>query len=106
MYCSSQLQAVCRLAATADSAMQLTVESKMRELTLDEIQEVSGGANELGVTVGKVALTSGGAALGSYFAAARFGATLGSVAGPIGGVVGGLAGATAAYIYYKYNTSE
>jgi outer membrane lipoprotein SlyB len=78
-----------------------TLEKNMRTLTVNEIQQVSGGGG-YGQTVGTVAMTSGGAALGGYFAAARLGATFGSAAGPIGAVLGGIAGASAAYLYYSY----
>lgn len=73
----------------------------MRELTVGEIQAVSGAG--VGQTLGTAALTTGGAALGSYFGAARLGATLGAAAGPVGAFIGGLTGVTIAIIYYNPN---
>jgi hypothetical protein len=72
----------------------------MRELSVDEIREVSGAG--AGQVVGTTALTSGGAALGSYLAAARLGGTLGAAAGPVGALGGALIGVSIAIVYYKY----
>ncbi|MFC4929525.1 hypothetical protein [Massilia sp. GCM10023247] len=71
----------------------------MRELSIDEIREVSGASAKQVVTVG---LTSGGAALGSYFAAARLGGALGAAAGPVGALGGALIGVSIAIVYHKY----
>lgn len=76
----------------------------MKELTLNEIVEVSGGG--VGQTLGTAALTSGGAAIGGYLGAARLGAALGSAAGPLGAVLGGLVGAGAAYVWYHTGTAK
>ena len=72
----------------------------MKELTINEISEVSGGAGAA-QTVVTVGVGSGSAAIGSYLAAARFGATLGSAAGPLGAIVGGMVGAGACYFYFQ-----
>ena len=72
-----------------------------KELTLKEIDDVS-GAGSAGQSMGTAALVSGSAALGSYFAGARLGATFGSAAGPMGAVAGAVVGAAAAYAYYNY----
>lgn len=72
----------------------------MRELSVDEIFEVSGaGEGRKVVTAG---LTSGGAALGSYLAGARFGGTLGAAAGPVGAVAGAIIVVSIAIVYHKY----
>jgi hypothetical protein len=70
----------------------------MQVLSIDEIQEVSGGG--YGKTIGTIGLVSGGAALGSYYSAMYFGATIGAAAGPVGGLFGALVGGSIAYIYY------
>ncbi len=70
----------------------------MRELNVEEIQEVSGGIQK---KIASVALVSASGALGNYLAAARLGATLGSAAGPIGTIVG--VAAAAAFVYYYYD---
>lgn len=72
----------------------------MRELSVNEIHDVSGaGAGKQIVTTG---LTSGGAALGSYFSAARLGGVLGAAAGPVGALGGALIGVSIAIVYHKY----
>lgn len=72
----------------------------MKELTVDEIREVSGAG--VGEKIGTAALTSGGAALGSYLAAARLGGVLGAAAGPLGAVGGALIGVSIAIVYYAH----
>lgn len=68
----------------------------MQVLSNDEIQYISGGGAAR--TIVTAATVTGGVQIGSYLAAARFGATLGSAAGPIGAVAGALL--TTAVCYY------
>lgn len=69
----------------------------MKVLTAEEIQDVSGGVMEKIVPAAFVSMSG---SLGSYLAAARFGATLGAAAGPIGALAGGIAGGVFVYYYY------
>lgn len=69
----------------------------MRELNVEEIQEVSGGVQK---KIAAAALVSVSGALGNYLMAARLGATLGAAAGPLGAIAGGVAGGIFAYYYY------
>jgi len=69
----------------------------MRDLNIDEIQEVSGGIQK---KILSTALVSVSGALGNYLAAARLGGTLGAAAGPLGAIAGGLAAGLFAYYYY------
>lgn len=69
----------------------------MQVLNAEEIQEVSGGVTEKIVPAAFISVSG---SLGSYLAAARFGATLGAAAGPIGALVGGVAAGVFVYYYY------
>lgn len=68
----------------------------MQVLNNDEILCISGGGSARNIVT--AATVTGGAQMGSYLAAARFGATLGSAAGPIGAIAGALF--TTAVCYY------
>ncbi len=71
----------------------------MHPLSTNEIKQVSGGG--AGETMSTIAMTSGGAALGGYYGAMWFGASVGAAAGPVGAVVGAVAFGGFAYAYYK-----
>lgn len=71
----------------------------MQTLSIGEIKQVSGGG--FAEVMGTIGLTSGGAVLGGYYGAMRFGATLGSAAGPLGAFAGALTGGACAYLYYR-----
>jgi hypothetical protein len=75
------------------------LEKVMHTLSINETQQVTGGASYVR-TFNTVGLTTGGAALGGYLGAMRLGATLGAAGGPVGAVIGGLAGCTIAYFVF------
>ena len=67
----------------------------MQVLNIDEIQSVAGGGTR---DIVQSATVAGGARIGSYLAAARFGAAFGAPAGIVGGLIG--AGIATAVCYY------